>query len=124
MSGRCESSAPAAAALSLVPRPNASARAEIPFATTIGAFTVGAAAVAPVPAALLVEEFCARTRGREYANAAAPNAAATATTLIRRKSFSVPVPHLLSLRRAGQFRAGFVLSRALSTVTHSRPQRV
>ena len=52
----------------------------------------------------LVEEFCARTRGREYANAAAPITAATATTLIRRKSFSVPVPHLLSLRRPAQFR--------------------
>jgi hypothetical protein len=54
----------------------------------MGAF---AAAVAPVLAALLVEEFCARTRGREYANTAAPITAATTTTLIRRKSFSVPV---------------------------------
>jgi hypothetical protein len=57
----------------------------------MGAF---AAAVALVPTALLVEEFCARTRGREYANTAAPITAATATTLIRRKSFSVPVEAL------------------------------
>jgi hypothetical protein len=50
------------------------------------------ATATPAPVELLVEEFCARTRGREYANAAAAIAAATATTLIRRKSFSVPVP--------------------------------
>src|ERR1700756_1848903 len=91
MSGRCEVSAAALAAPSFVPGPNASARTEIPCATTIGAFATGAAAVAPAPAALLVEEFCARTRGREYANAAAPITAVTATTLIRRKSFSVPL---------------------------------
>jgi hypothetical protein len=76
----------------------------MPCAITIGAleavtadvapFAV-VATIAPAPVALaapLVEEFCARTRGRQYANAAAP-IAATATTLIRRKSFSVPVPH-------------------------------
>jgi len=79
--------------------PSASARAEIPCAITIGTLEAVAADTAllatatPAPAALLVEEFCAQTRGREYANTAAPNAAATATTLIRRKSFSVPVPH-------------------------------
>ena len=85
--------------------PSASARTEIPCAITIGVLEAVAADVAPfvvvalvatiepaiAPAALLVEEFCARTRGREYANAAAVITAATATTLIRRKSFSVPL---------------------------------
>ena len=55
------------------------------------------ATATPVPTELLVEEFCARTRGREYANAAAAITATTATTLIRRKSFSVPVPHFAEL---------------------------
>jgi hypothetical protein len=63
-----------------------------PFAVVALVATMAPALVAPAPAALLVEEFCARTRGREYANAAAPIATVTATTLIRRKSFSVPVP--------------------------------
>jgi hypothetical protein len=75
----------------------------MPCAITIGTLEAAAAnvapfavvaTIAPAPVALaplLVEEFCARTRGKQYANAAAP-IAATATTLIRRKSFSVPLP--------------------------------